>query len=80
MLICEDTSLSNFYGVGVLTLALLPFFDPGKRCIVEKSQSPSLRVFVVLLKDVQALAFNVLPFSNGFLDQFNVFKEFPQDA
>jgi hypothetical protein len=80
MLVGEDAPLSNLYGVWVLTLTFLPFLDAGKSCIVEESETPSLRVFVILLEDVETLALDVLPLSNRFLDQFNVLKELSQNA
>jgi hypothetical protein len=76
MLICQDASLGYFNGVRVFTLTLLPSFYTDEDCIIEKSESPSLRVLGIFLQNIQAFPLNILPVCYRLLDYFNVLKEF----
>jgi hypothetical protein len=80
MFVGEDASLRDLHGVGILPLALLPLAHSGESSIVQEGQTPPLGLFIVLLKDVKALALDVLPFGNRFLDELDIFKVFPENV
>lgn len=68
----KDTPFSDLHGGGVLPLKFFPLLDAGKHREVQERQSPSFRVLVVVVEDVEALPAHVLPLGHWFLDQLHV--------